>query len=266
MAVEPAELGVEDLVALERRRATGPSPGSRRRGWRCGGCGATARRSRSRRCSSCSSAMCLAAPLYAEHVAHTDPYKGHLTDQVVVDGKPMDVVAPDGVPIGPTWQGRFFLGADENGRDVAVRLLYGGRASLTIGVGAALLTILLSILAGTLAGYLGGWVDTIITRSLDIVWSFPVVLLGVALGTALALGGLQIGPVEISGDSLLIPLLIIGCVYVPYMAQTAARAGARAAREGVRRGGARAGRSGRCGSCSPRSCRTSRRRSSSSSR
>jgi peptide/nickel transport system permease protein len=163
--------------------------------------------------------LCIAAPLWADNVAHTDPYKNHLTDQITLDGKATDVVSPDGVPIGPTWQGRFFLGADESGRDVAVRLLYGGRTSLLIGAGAALLTIMLSILAGTTAGYFGGWVDTIISRALDIMWSFPVLLLGVALGTALALGGLQIGPLEVNGDSLLIPLMIIGLVYVPYMAR-----------------------------------------------
>jgi len=162
-------------------------------------------------------AMCIAAPLWANHVAHTDPYKNHLTDKIQVGGKTTDVVAPDGVPIGPTWGGRFFLGADESGRDIAVRLLYGGRNSLLIGGAAALLTILLSILVGTLAGYFGGWVDTIISRTLDIIWSFPVLLLGVALGTALALQGLQIGPLEISGESLLIPVMIIGVVYVPYM-------------------------------------------------
>ena len=134
-----------------------------------------------------------------------------------VGGKATDVVAPDGVPIGPTWGGRFFLGADESGRDIAVRLLYGGRNSLLIGGAAALLTILLSVLVGTLAGYFSGWVDTVISRTLDIIWSFPVLLLGVALGTALALQGLQIGPIEISGDSLLIPVMIIGVVYVPYM-------------------------------------------------
>jgi peptide/nickel transport system permease protein len=164
-------------------------------------------------------ALCLAAPLYAHHVAHTDAYENHLTEQIKIGGKPTDVVAPDGVPIGPTWGSKFFLGADDSGRDIAVRLLYGGRTSLVIGAGAALLTILLSILVGTLAGYLGGWVDTIISRTLDIVWSFPVLLLGVALGTALALGGLDLGPIQISGDSLLIPVLIIGCVYVPYMAR-----------------------------------------------
>jgi peptide/nickel transport system permease protein len=164
-------------------------------------------------------ALCLAAPLYAHHVAHTDPYQNHLTDQIRIDGTLTNVVAPDGVAIGPTWGRRFFLGADESGRDVAVRLLYGGRTSLLIGSCAALLTILLSILFGTLSGYLGGWVDMLISRTMDIVWSFPVLLLGVALGTAFALGGLKLGPIEIGGDSLLIPVLIIGCVYVPYMAR-----------------------------------------------
>ena len=163
--------------------------------------------------------LCLAAPLYADHGAHTDPFKNHLTDQVTVGGKLTDVVTPDGIPIGPTWQGRFFLGADGNGRDIAVRLLYGGRTSLLIGAGAAIGTILLSILLGTIAGYFRGWPDTIVSRSLDILWAFPPLLLGLALGTALALGGLKIGPISIAGDSKLIPILIISVVQVPYMAR-----------------------------------------------
>jgi peptide/nickel transport system permease protein len=161
----------------------------------------------------------LAAPLWADHVAHTDPFQNHLTEQIVVNGQTKDVVAPDGVPIGPTWHGRFFLGADGNGRDIAVRLLYGGRTSLLIGAGAAIGTILLSILFGTIAGYFRGWPDTVISRILDILWAFPPLLLGLALGTALALGGLKIGPITIPGDSKLIPILVISIVQVPYMAR-----------------------------------------------
>jgi peptide/nickel transport system permease protein len=163
--------------------------------------------------------VCLSAPLYAHHVAHTDPFKNHLTDQITINGKLTDVVAPDGVPIGPTWQGRFFLGADGNGRDIAVRLLYGGRTSLLIGAGAAIGTILLSILFGTIAGYFRGFTDTAVSRALDVLWAFPPLLLGLALGTALALGGLKIGPLTIAGDSKLIPILIIAVVQVPYMAR-----------------------------------------------
>ena len=162
---------------------------------------------------------CLAAPLWAEHVAHTGPDENHLTDTVVVDGQEKNVVSLDGIPIGPTWQGEFFLGADKNGRDVMVRLLYGGRNSLVIGITAALMTTLLSILLGLLAGYAGGKTDSAIRGLLDVIWSFPVLLLGVALGVALALGGLQLGPITISGDSLLIPIFVIGLVYIPYMAR-----------------------------------------------
>jgi peptide/nickel transport system permease protein len=164
-------------------------------------------------------ALCLAAPIYANRVAHTDPFKNHLTEQITVDGVKKYVVEPSGVPIGPTYSSRFFLGADGNGRDIAVRLLYGGRTSLTIGITAALITTLLSIIVGTFAGFYRGWVDAIIRWFLDIFWAFPVVLLGVALGTALALGGLKIGPLQIDGESTLIPTIIIGCVGVPYMAR-----------------------------------------------
>jgi peptide/nickel transport system permease protein len=220
LAIEPAtELTaeVDDLVALERSEGDKPVAGvapSR----------LALRRLRRNRVALVFGALfivivaiCVAAPLYADHVAHTDPFQNHLTDQIKIDGKMTDVVSPDGVPIGPTWGGRFFLGADESGRDIAVRLLYGGRTSLQIGIVAALITVLLSVIAATLAGYLGGWVDMVISRIMDIIWPFPVLLLGVALGTAFALGGLVIGPISIDGDSLLIPTLIIGGVYVPYM-------------------------------------------------
>ena len=115
--------------------------------------------------------------------------------------------------------GEFFLGADGNGRDNMVRLLYGGRNSLMIGISAALLTTLLGMLLGILSGYLRGWSDTIISRFLDILWAFPVILLGIALGTSLALGGLQLGPINIAGDSLAIPTFVIAIVYVPYLAR-----------------------------------------------
>ena len=67
-----------------------------------------------------------------------------------------------------------------------VRLLYGGRNSLVIGLTAALMTTVLSIILGILAGFLGGKTDTGIRFLLDVMRSFPVVILGVALGVALA--------------------------------------------------------------------------------
>ncbi len=165
---------------------------------------------------------CVAAPLYADKVAKTTATANHLTDVIKVDGKDKNVVGLDGVPIGPQWlkaDGKFVLGADRNGRDIMVRLLYGGRNSLMIGVVAAVMTTLLSILLGIVSGYFRGPTDTVIRALLDIMWSFPVIILGTALGVALALGGLKIGPIQIAGDSLAIPILIIGLVYIPYMAR-----------------------------------------------
>ncbi len=163
---------------------------------------------------------CAAAPLWAKHVAHTTPERNHLTDTVVVDGERVDVVALDGVPIGPTWQSRFFLGADENGRDVMVRLLYGGRNSLLIGFGAALITTILAVMLGVAAGLRRGWTDGVISRALEILWAFPVILLAIALGAALAQDGIKVGPLPaIEGGSLLIPVLVISIVFVPYLAR-----------------------------------------------
>jgi peptide/nickel transport system permease protein len=54
---------------------------------------------------------------------------------------------------------------------------------------------------------------------MDVVWAIPVTLLGIALGLALAVGGLKIGPLSLSGGSIWIPILIIGVVYTPYVAR-----------------------------------------------
>jgi len=159
---------------------------------------------------------CLAAPLYAEHVAGRGPTSTNATGTIKVDGKKTFVVTPDGTPIGPGFRKQYFLGADSLGRDVMVRLLYGGRNSLFVGFMAALITAALAVATGLAAGYFGGWTDRIISNGNDILWSFPVLLFAIALGTALALGGLNIGPISVQGDSLWIPIIIIGVVYIPY--------------------------------------------------
>jgi peptide/nickel transport system permease protein len=163
--------------------------------------------------------LCLLAPVYARHIAHTTPSANHLTDQVMVNGKQTDVVSVAGIPIGPTWHGRFFLGADTNGRDVAVRLLYGGRNSLEIGFVATFITMFLATLIGVAAGFFRGWVDGVLSRVLDVLWAYPVVILGVALGVTLATGGLNLGLFELKGNSLMVPAVIIGVIYVPYVAK-----------------------------------------------
>jgi peptide/nickel transport system permease protein len=159
--------------------------------------------------------LCLLAPVYANDIAHTGPNANHITEVITVGHKKEDVVSLIGLPIGPTWHSKFFLGADPNGRDEAVRLLYGGRNSLEVGAVATLITMILSVMIGILAGYTRGWVDAILTRMLDVIWAYPVYILGVALGVSLAIGG--IGPLH--GNSLLVPAFVIGFVYIPYVAK-----------------------------------------------
>lgn len=165
----------------------------------------------------------LAAPLWAEHVAETGPNEEHIVEQITVDGEKRDVVSVEGKPIGPQWfgaDGKFFLGADSRlGRDEMVRLMYGGRTSLLVGISAALISTILAVVLGLLAGYFGGRVDSVIARILDTIWSLPVFLIGLSLGIALAVGGLEIGPLELSGGSLWIPILIISIFTIPYIAR-----------------------------------------------
>jgi peptide/nickel transport system permease protein len=165
-------------------------------------------------------AMCLAAPIYSNDIAHKSATATPSSDETVdVDGKKTFVIGLDGQPVGPTYKSRYFLGADGNGRDVAVRLLYGGRNSLEIGLAAALLTTIMGIFFGILAGFFRRWIDAVISALMDVLWAFPVILLGVALGTALALGGLKLGPITIASGSLALPIFVIAVVYVPYLAR-----------------------------------------------
>jgi peptide/nickel transport system permease protein len=159
------------------------------------------------------------APLWVSQVSHRGPDEQNLVGVLHENGKAIPVVADDGTPIGPGLRGAYLLGADSNGRDLFVRLLYGGRTSLAVGLASALLCTLLALLLAIPAGYLGGATDALISRLLDLIWSFPVYLLAVALATSFALGGLQLGPFHVSGSSLLIPIFVIAVVFVPYLAR-----------------------------------------------
>jgi peptide/nickel transport system permease protein len=165
----------------------------------------------------------LAAPFWAHQVADTGPNESHTLEKLQVNGETREVVNPEGRPIGPQWfgaGGKFFLGADSRlGRDEMVRLMYGGRTSLFIGVVSGLITTLAAVILGLMAGYYRGWVDAVISRILDVLWSLPVLLFGIALGVSLAVGGLKIGPLEISGGSIWVPIMVISVFTVPYVAR-----------------------------------------------
>ncbi|MGW3128717.1 ABC transporter permease [Streptomyces sp. NPDC001123] len=169
----------------------------------------------------------LCAPWYADHIARTDPFQSHVSGTTVIDGKTVPVLTPSSTglglgvtPIGPTWDpAHYFLGADNQGRDVMARLLYGGRTSLFIGVTAALLSCAVGTAVGVVAGYAGGVVDSVISRILDVIWAFPVYLLAICLSVVLLTNGLKLGPVTVEAGSLWLPITIIAAIYVPYIAR-----------------------------------------------
>jgi peptide/nickel transport system permease protein len=170
--------------------------------------------------------LCLLAPAYAAW-AHTDPFTSTLDAVVKINGQDVPVMeqSTEGLglgytPIGPTWQlGNYFLGADNQGRDVMARLLYGGLNSLFIAGMATVVTLFFATLMGLAAGFFGGIIDTLLSRFLDILWAFPVYLLAISLSIVLIAQGLNLGIITIESGSLWLPIFIIGVVYVPYVAR-----------------------------------------------
>ncbi|MES2692424.1 MAG: ABC transporter permease [Verrucomicrobiota bacterium] len=79
----------------------------------------------------------------------------------------------------------YFLGADEHGRDIFSRLIYGSRVSLSVGLVAIAVTFILGVSLGGISGYFGGRVDTAIQRMIEVVNAFPQIPLWLAFGAVL---------------------------------------------------------------------------------
>jgi peptide/nickel transport system permease protein len=172
-------------------------------------------------------AVCLAAPLYAHDIAKVNPFVNNLNGTTIIDGHKVPLMEQGGgilklgeTPLGPTWHiTNYFLGADQQGRDVFARVLYGGRSSLEIGVGSALICCAIATIIALIAGYFGGLVDAILSRLMDVIWAFPVYLLAISISTVLLTesSGLSIGPLHLVATSLWLPTIIIAFIYLPYV-------------------------------------------------
>ncbi|MBY0464790.1 MAG: ABC transporter permease [Burkholderiales bacterium] len=107
----------------------------------------------------------------------------------------------------PAWQAggnpSFFLGTDDQGRDILSALMYGTRISLAVGVASVVLSVLVGVALGLLAGFLGGWLDAFLMRLCDVMLSFPAILV------ALLIAGVGRALFPNAHDSLAFGVLII---------------------------------------------------------
>lgn len=109
--------------------------------------------------------------IFAPYIAPADPFKGSMLRRL----------RPIGTP-------GFPLGADELGRDMLSRLIFGARLSLFMGVTPVLMAFVIGSGLGIFAGFVGGRINTAIMRTIDVFYAFPSVLLAVALSGALGAG------------------------------------------------------------------------------
>ena len=99
-----------------------------------------------------------------------------------------------------------WMGTDDKGRDILSRILYGSRLSLAVGFSSVFFGAFFGILLGLIAGYYGKWVDTIISRTLDVMLAFPGILLALAIISAL-------------GPSLINVTIAVGVFSIPLFAR-----------------------------------------------
>jgi peptide/nickel transport system permease protein len=135
------------------------------------------------------------APLVVKLAGLPSPYKQN-----------PNLTGPFGEPLGPSAAHPF--GVDQLGEDVASRVIYGTRVSLEVGVIGTGIATVIGVTLGLLAGYYRGWIDTIISRIVDVTLSIPILLLGLGIGAACAVRGCVGGTLQ-PGLSVIIFLIAL---------------------------------------------------------
>ncbi len=110
----------------------------------------------------------------------------------------------NGGPVAPN--GTFWFGTDSDGRDLLVRVLYGARVSLVVGVLATAISVALGVVFGLAAGYLGGFVDSLIARVIDVMLSIPFLVIAISVA-------------YISGPSVWLVIVVVGVLSFTYLAR-----------------------------------------------
>jgi peptide/nickel transport system permease protein len=116
--------------------------------------------------------VCIFCAVFAGFVAPHNPFD--LTTLELSDAR-----------LPPAWieegKAKFFLGTDDQGRDILSALMYGARISLAVGIISVILSVIIGVSLGLLAGFLGGWIDTLLMRICDVMLSFPPILVALLI-------------------------------------------------------------------------------------
>jgi peptide/nickel transport system permease protein len=160
------------------------------------------------------------APLIANHLIHHGPNEllGSPNSETGTPAKLPHVLSAIGLPTGPS--GQLWFGADQSGRDLFVRVIYGARTSLTVALLATGISVVVGVILGVIAGFTGGVVDTVIARTIDIVMSLPILLfaIGIAGACSVTASGCTVGFIHLE-PGLSLVVFIIALVNWTYIAR-----------------------------------------------
>jgi peptide/nickel transport system permease protein len=117
-----------------------------------------------------------------------------------------------GSPLGPT--GAHPFGVDQLGHDVMSRVIYGTRVSLEVGIVGTAIATVIGVSFGIIAGFYRGWVDTLVSRSVDVILSIPVLLLGLGIGAACAVRGCIGGAISPGTSVIIFLIALVNWTYI----------------------------------------------------
>jgi ABC-type dipeptide/oligopeptide/nickel transport system permease subunit len=150
--------------------------------------------------------LAFAAPLVVSILGLQSPYQNN-----------PNALDAFGSPSGPSATHPF--GVDQLGRDVFSRVIYGSRVSLEVGIFGTAIAAVVGTVLGLLAGFYRGWVDTLISRIVDVFLAFPVLVLGLGIGAACGVRGCAGGLIQPGLGTVIFIIALSSFTYIARIAR-----------------------------------------------
>lgn len=150
--------------------------------------------------------VAIAAPLVVSILGLQNPYQNN-----------SNALDAFGSPSGPSAAHPF--GVDQLGRDVFSRVIYGSRVSLEVGIFGTAIAAVVGTVLGLLAGFYRGWVDTVISRLVDVFLAFPVLVLGLGIGAACGVRGCAGGLIQPGLGTVIFIIALSSFTYIARIAR-----------------------------------------------